>query len=93
MRKMAQHPNTEIGRWHAALAAQSHRAAALSQAVFRALPPHEQAARMARAWAGAARYHARRRGEPEPVITTFDAHLTEQDGVIIVPGSMREFDL
>jgi hypothetical protein len=30
---------------------------------------------------------------PEPVIQTFDAHLTEQEGVTIVPGTMREFDL
>jgi hypothetical protein len=42
---------------------------------------------------GLARYHARRRGEPEPIIQTFDAHLTEQEGVTIVPGTMREFDL
>jgi hypothetical protein len=62
-------------------------------AAYRALPPHEQARTMAKAWAGWLRYCARRRGEPEPVITTFDAHLTEQEGVTIVPGTMREFDL
>jgi hypothetical protein len=75
------------------LAAQQPKATAAYVAVYRALPPHEQAKRMAKVWAGTARYWARRRGEPEPVITTFDAHLTEQEGVTIVPGTMREFDL
>jgi hypothetical protein len=75
------------------LRAQVPRATSASMAAYRALPPYEQARTMAKAWAGQARAHARRRGEPEPVIQTFDAHLTEQDGVTIVPGSMREFDL
>lgn len=62
-------------------------------AVYRAMSPYDQARTMAKAWAGRARWAARRAGMPEPVIQTFDAHLTEQEGVTIVPGTMREFDL
>jgi hypothetical protein len=72
---------------------QAPSANAASVAAYHALPRYEQARIIARAMVGLARYHARRRGEPEPIIQTFDAHLTEQEGVTIVPGTMREFDL
>lgn len=74
------------------LRAQAGVAGRVWASIYHAKTPHEQAAIIARAVAGRARWHARKYGLPEPVIQTFDATMEPGKGVTQT-SPLREFDL